>query len=144
MLRFIFCQSNLPQDEFLPQESYIVDVLLCLAQDAPVAMKANPDLPPGVRPPTEGEDGKMEVVPVLLSCLEGISGLRIFLPKDMKSLEQRNTAKKNIEEIKRRFGDGISILDPVENMGIVDESFKSLLRVCTIFILRGLVGLIKL
>ncbi|KAI5784569.1 rRNA-processing arch domain-containing protein [Geopyxis carbonaria] len=116
------------KDEFPPQESYIVDVLLCLAQDAPATMKANPDLPPGVRPPIEGEDGKMEVVPVLLSCLEGISGLRIFLPKDMKSLEQRNTAKKNIEEIKRRFGDGISILDPVENMGIVDESFKSLLR----------------
>ncbi|KAF8252829.1 antiviral helicase [Wilcoxina mikolae CBS 423.85] len=116
------------KEEFPPQESYIVDVLLNVAQDAPAATKANPDLSPGVRPPAEGESGKMEVVPVLLSCLEGISGLRIFLPNDMKSQEQRNTARKNIEEIKRRFGDGISILDPVENMKITDDSFKALLR----------------
>jgi ATP-dependent RNA helicase DOB1 len=50
----------------------------------------------------------------------------------MKSQEQRNTARKNIEEIKRRFGDGISILDPVENMKITDDSFKALLRVCAL------------
>lgn len=109
-----------------------MDVLLNVAQDAPAANRANPDLSPGVRPPAEGESGKMEVVPVLLSCLEGISGLRIFLPNDMKSQEQRNTARKNIEEIKRRFGDGISILDPVENMKITDDSFKALLRVCAL------------
>jgi len=106
-----------------------VDVLLCLAQDAPAYTRSNTDLPPGVRPPAEGDNGKMEVVPVLLSCLDAISGLRIFLPNDMKQVDQRNTARKNIDEIKRRFGDGISILDPVENMNITDDSFKSLLRV---------------
>lgn len=76
----------------------------------------------------------MEVVPVLLSCLEGIAGIRIFLPKDMKSQDQRNTARKNIDEVKRRFGDGISVLDPIENMGITDESFKNLLRVSFLYI----------
>ncbi|TGZ83792.1 antiviral helicase [Ascodesmis nigricans] len=116
------------KEEFSPQESYIIDVLLELAMDSPATMKSNPELPPGVRPPAEGESGKMEVVPVLLSCLEGISGIRIFLSQDIKSQEQRNITKKNIEEVKRRFTDGISILDPVENMGIVDDSFKSLLR----------------
>jgi ATP-dependent RNA helicase DOB1 len=74
----------------------------------------------------------MEVVPVLLSCLAGIAGLRIFLPNDMRSQEQRNTARKNIEEVKRRFGDGISALDPVENMKITDDSFKALIRVSAI------------
>jgi ATP-dependent RNA helicase DOB1 len=126
-------QRRLPargrQDEFTAHESYIVDVLLCVAGDAPSYQRSNPDLPPGVRPPAEGDSGKMEVVPVLLNCLDSISGLRIFLPTDMKSLENRNLAKKNIEEIKRRFSDGISILDPVENMKITDDSFKSLLRV---------------
>jgi ATP-dependent RNA helicase DOB1 len=129
-------QKRLPargkQDELPAQESYIVDVLLCIASDAPTYQRSNPELPQGVRPPAEGDSGKMEVVPVLLNCLDGISGLRIFLPPDMKSLENRNLAKKNIEEIKRRFGDGISILDPVENMKITDDSFKSLLRVSSI------------
>ena len=116
------------KEEYPPQESYIIDVLLNLAQDAPSYTKTNPDLPPGVRPPAEGEAGKMEVVPVLPSCLDGISGLRIFLSNDMKSQDQRNTARKSIDEIKRRFGDGISILDPIENMKITDDSFKSLLH----------------
>jgi len=116
------------KEEFPPQESYILDVLLNLASDAPPTSRSNLDLPPGVRPPVEGERGKMEVVPVLLSCLVGIAGLRIFLPNDMKSQEQRNTARKNIEEVKRRFGDEISALDPVENMKITDDSFKALLR----------------
>ncbi|KAL7273037.1 ATP-dependent RNA helicase mtr4 [Rhizina undulata] len=115
-------------EDFPPHESYVVDVLLNLDSDAPTSTKPGQDLPAGVRPPPEGEVGKMEVVPVLLSCLEGISGLRIFMPKDMKSQDQRNTARKNIEEVKRRFGDGISVLDPIENMGITDDSFKALLR----------------
>jgi len=34
-----------------------------------------------------------------------------------------------LDEIKRRFPDGIAVLDPIENMGISDESFKKLLRV---------------
>lgn len=118
-------------DDFPPQEAYVVDVLLCLAGDAPTSARSGIDLPPGVKPPAPGEVGKMEVVPVLLSCLEGIAGIRIFLPKDMKSQDQRNTARKNIDEVKRRFGDGISVLDPIENMGITDESFKNLLRVST-------------
>ncbi|KAH8151243.1 uncharacterized protein LAJ45_04445 [Morchella importuna] len=115
-------------EDYPPQESYVVDVLLCLAADAPTSARPGLDLPPGVKPPGPGESGKMEVVPVLLSCLEGIAGIRIFLPKDMKSQDQRNTARKNIDEVKRRFGDGISVLDPIENMGITDESFKNLLR----------------
>lgn len=118
------------KEEYPPQESYVIDVLLEVANDSPATPKSNPDLPPGVRPPPEGETGKMEVIPVLLSCLEGISGLRVFLPKDIKSIDQRATTKKNIDEVKRRFSDGISILDPVENMGITDDSFKALLRVC--------------
>jgi len=91
-------------------------------------MRIDKDLPAGVRPPAEGEEGRMEVVPVLLSCLEGISPVRIFLPKDMKSQDQRNTTKKNIREVKKRFPDGIPVLDPIENMNITDESFKKLLR----------------
>jgi ATP-dependent RNA helicase DOB1 len=33
-----------------------------------------------------------------------------------------------MEEVKRRFPDGIAVLDPIENMGITDDSFKKLLR----------------
>lgn len=116
-------------EEFPPQQSYVIDVLINVSLDAATVMKVDKDLPAGVRPPEPGEPGRMEVVPVLLSCLESIAPVRIFLPKDMKSQDQRNAARKNISEVKKRFPDGIPVLDPIENMNITDESFKKLLRV---------------
>ena len=117
-------------EDIPPQKSYLIDVLLHVAEGSSNGTKTHEDLPPGVRPVAEGEKGRMEVVPVLLSCVESIGHLRIFLPQDLKSLDQRNAVRKTLDEIKRRFPDGISVLDPVENMGIQDASFKKLLRVC--------------
>lgn len=121
--------SKTPPMAKKPQQMHIVHVLLAVAGDASYGTKVSEELPPGVRPPAQGEKGKMEVVPVLLSCIISIGQLRVFLPKDLKSAEQRQTVRKSLEEIQRRFPDGIAVLDPIENMGITDDSFKKLLRV---------------
>ncbi|KAH0543825.1 ATP-dependent RNA helicase mtr4 [Glutinoglossum americanum] len=111
-----------------PQQSYVVDVLLLVSDHTSVGTQTHKELPDGVRPPAKGEKGKMEVIPVLLSCVQGIGLVRLFLPKDLKPAEQRNTVRKSLEEVQRRFPDGIALLDPIETMGITDESFKQLLR----------------
>lgn len=116
-------------EDVTPQESYILDVLLCVSDSSSSGAQSNQDLPQGVVPPAAGEKGKMEVVPVLLSCIDSIASIRVFLPKDLKSADQRNTVRKSVEEVKKRFEDGIAVLDPIENMGITDDSFKKLLRV---------------
>ncbi|GAB7355001.1 hypothetical protein MBLNU459_g5611t1 [Dothideomycetes sp. NU459] len=122
--------KGVKKDEPTTADSYVVDVLLQVASDAPTLphSKSGEDLPPGVRPPLPGEKSKMEIVPVLLSTIDSIGHIRIFLPTDLRTADQRNTARKSVEEVKRRFPDGIAILDPIENMGITDESFKKLLR----------------
>ena len=112
-----------------PQQQFVLDVLLQVADSSSNGTKTHQDLPQGVRPPAEGEKSKMEVVPVLLSCIESIGHIRIFLPQNLNSADQRNTVRKSLEEVKRRFPDGIAVLDPIENMGITDSSFKKLLRV---------------
>ena len=117
-------------EDISPQQSYVIDVLLQVADTSSNGTKTHTELPQGVRPALEGENSKMEVVPILLSCVESIGHIRIFLPADLKSADQRNTARKSIDEVKRRFPDGIAVLDPIENMGITDNSFKKLLRVC--------------
>ena len=122
-------QSRDQKEPLPPQQSYILDVLLQVADSSTNGTKTHQDLPHGIRPAAEGEKSKMEVVPVLLSCVEAISHIRIFLPPSLKSVDQRNTVKKSLEEVKRRFPDGIAVLDPIENMGITDNSFKKLLRV---------------
>jgi ATP-dependent RNA helicase DOB1 len=114
--------------EYSPQEGHILDVLLLVSDDSTVATQTQKAIPDGIYPPREGEKGRMEVVPVLLSTIEAIGHVRIFLPKDLHPADQRNTVRKSLEEVKRRFPDGIAILDPIENMGITDDSFKKLLR----------------
>ena len=115
-------------EDISPQQSYVIDVLLQVADVSSNGTRTHSDLPFGVVPPREGEKSKMEVVPILLSCVESIGHVRIFLPADLKLADQRNTARKSIDEVKRRFPDGIAVLDPIENMGITDVSFKKLLR----------------
>jgi len=116
------------KSDIKPQHQYIVDVLLQVADGSSVGTKTDQDLPPGVRPPSPGEKSRMEVVPVLLSCIDSIGHVRIFMPEDLKKKDQRDLARKRLDEVKRRFPDGIAILDPIENMKITDDSFKRLLR----------------
>lgn len=116
-------------EDITPQQSYVIDVLLQVTDISSNGTRTFQDLPQGVQPAVDGGKSKMEVVPILLSCVESIGHVRIFLPADLKSADQRNTAKKSIDEVKRRFPDGIAVLDPIENMGITDASFKDTLRV---------------
>ena len=121
----------LPADE-PAQNHYIVDVLLhCATGTTPApAKKGSPASTATIRPCPPGTDsGEFAVVPVLLSTLDGISHIRIFLAKDLKPLEARMQALKSVREVKRRFPEGVALLDPIENMGIVDDAFKKLLRV---------------
>ncbi|KAF1849736.1 antiviral helicase [Cucurbitaria berberidis CBS 394.84] len=111
-----------------PQQSYIVDILLLVASDTKFMPQVSDGLPPGVRPPGPEDKGKMEVVPVVLNCIESIGHLRVFLPNELKSTDQKNAVRKALDEVKKRFPDGIAILDPIENMQIKDEAFKRLLR----------------
>ncbi|RFU36181.1 hypothetical protein B7463_g170, partial [Scytalidium lignicola] len=120
--------KNQNPDDLPAQERYVVDVLLSVSEGSTVTTKTNEELPPGVQPPADGENGKMEVVPLLLTCIEEIGKLRIYLPKELHSVEQRNTVGKSISEVKRRFPDGVALLDPIEDMNITDDSFKKLLR----------------
>jgi ATP-dependent RNA helicase DOB1 len=116
-------------EDLKPQQQYVIDVLLQISGDSTVGTRTNEDLPPGVRPPSPGEKPKLEVVPVLLSCIEKIAHIRVYLQTDLRSTESKTKTVKSLEEVKRRFPDGIPVLDPIENMGITDESFKKLLRV---------------
>lgn len=122
--------NNQKAEEWTPQQSYLLDVLLPVTAGSSTGTKTHHDLPPGVRPPGEGEKANMEVVPVLLNTIESIGHIRLFLPNDLRSADQRDSVRRSLEEVKRRFPDGIAVLDPIENMGITDISFRKLLRVC--------------
>jgi ATP-dependent RNA helicase DOB1 len=122
-------QANNDTEKFSPHQSHIVDVLMRMSGGSSIGTKSFQDLPPGVHPAKEGEPTRSEVAPIVLSCITEISHIRIMLPKDITSPGSRNDVMKSVDEVKRRFPDGVPLLDPIENMQIKDESFKKLLRV---------------
>ncbi|KAL4785734.1 rRNA-processing arch domain-containing protein [Aspergillus varians] len=115
-------------EDIKDHESWVVDVLLRVVDGASVGTKTFEDLPQGVRPPKEGEGYQMAVVPLLLNCIQSIAHVRIFPPKDLQTASARDAVGKKVDEVKRRFPDGISVLDPIEDMGIKDDEFKKTLR----------------
>ena len=121
----------MPKDDIPPHEQYIVDVLLNCSQDSTVPKDRSTitTTPGGVLPCPSGQKGEPLVLPVLLSTLNGISHLRIFLPKDLRPIGSRETAWKSVLEVQRRLPDDIPFLDPIENMGIKDQKFKELVKV---------------
>ncbi|KXT06855.1 hypothetical protein AC578_7117 [Pseudocercospora eumusae] len=121
---------NQTAEDIPSSQRVVVDVIMNVAADVnpPDRSQLKDDLPPGVRPPAPGEKSKMEVVPVMNGTIDSVGHLRVFMPNDLRAQEQRNTVRKALEEISRRFPDGVAILDPIENMGINDDGFKKLLR----------------
>ena len=118
------------EPEYSPQESYFVDVCLKISNKS---SDFNPEwkasaVPEGILPAVKGHKCRWEVVPCLLTCITALSQMRVFLPKKLETSGDKSQAGKTVEEIDRRFPDGIPSLDALENMGIRDESFKKLMR----------------
>ncbi|CAP70516.1 uncharacterized protein PODANS_3_5840 [Podospora anserina S mat+] len=125
------------ESDYPPQEQYFCDVLLKLSKESksfnPAVRETSKKggkfiMPEGQIPEQADEEGEWEVVPCLLSCVKSLSQLRVFLPKDVRSREEKENVGKSLLEIQRRFADGIPIMDPIENMNIRDDSFRKLLR----------------
>ncbi|KAK4149030.1 rRNA-processing arch domain-containing protein [Chaetomidium leptoderma] len=122
---------KLGQPDWPAQESYFIDVLLKISLDGPdVNAEAKGDLaiPEGIVPMQAHERGRWEVVPCLLTCMQALSQVRMHVPRKVSSWDERERVGKLLEETKRRFPDGLPLVDPLENMGITDDSFKKLLR----------------
>ena len=122
---------KLGEPEHSPQESYLIDVLLPISASSADIVPGQPagEMPPGLTPASGDQNVIHVVVPCLLTCIKAISQIRLFMPKDgLKAEKDRDQARKSLGEVKRRFPDGLPILDPLENMEITDESFKKLLR----------------
>lgn len=100
-----------------PAFVYYVDVLLNCA--------TNEEKP---RPASSKESSEMKVVPVSLPLLDGVSSVRVYLPRDLRPLANRQAVAKSVIEVQRRFPDGLPLLDPIEDMHITEASFKTIIR----------------
>ncbi|KAL1408467.1 ATP-dependent RNA helicase mtr4 [Vanrija albida] len=108
-----------------PQKGYIVDVLVKVASGSTIPKDRSSA---GIFPPGPGDQGEVAIIAVLLSTIQAVAHLRLHLPKDLRSQSEKNTAFKSVGEVKKRFPKGITLLDPIQNMGIKDDEFKKLVK----------------
>ncbi|KAK4343922.1 hypothetical protein RND71_037016 [Anisodus tanguticus] len=94
---------------------YIVDTLLhCSLGSSENGSRPKPC------PPCPGEKGEMHVVPVQLPLISSLSKLRISVPSDLRPLEARQSIFLAVQELEKRFPEGLPKLNPVKDMGIGD------------------------
>ena len=70
----------------------------------------------------------MRVFTLGLSNIDRISAVRIFTPKSVRTAEARKKVALSMKEVNKRFPDGIPLLDPVKDLGIEEDAFKTLME----------------
>ncbi|KAG8456619.1 hypothetical protein GDO86_002408 [Hymenochirus boettgeri] len=102
---------------------YVVEVLLSCSKES-VKNAATE----AAKPARPDEKGEMQVVPVMLHLLCAISSVRLYIPKDLRPLDNRQSVLKSIQEVQKRFPDGVPLLDPIDDMGIKDQGLKKVIQ----------------
>lgn len=81
-----------------------------------------------IKPCPSGEKGEMQVIPVLSHLIQQISAVRLYIPQDLRPLDNRQSVGKSIQEVEKRFADGLPLIDPIEDMGIKEKGLKDCVK----------------
>ncbi len=125
-------KKNAPKDKQNPMEAettYVIDVLLHVTSDSAKSKNTDQLVPFDSTQSSKGGDkGEIIVVPVQLGLIQQISSVRVFLPSDLRTKDNRMAVYKTLQQVHKRFSEkGIPLLDPVKEMKITDPEFKQVL-----------------
>lgn len=112
-------KKKTPRNPVKDKTMIVIDILLHVSRQS---KEGNPI------PCHDGEDGDVEVVPVLHHLISQISSLRLYYPKDLRPPDNRKSVLKSIQEVKKRFPDGPPLLNPITDMRIEDQAFKDIVK----------------
>ncbi|KAK7100745.1 exosome RNA helicase MTR4-like [Littorina saxatilis] len=102
---------------------YVVELLLYLSKESTRSRSTA-----NLKPCPKGEKGEMQVVPILTKLIQSLSAIRLYIPSDLRSSEHRLSVYKSMQEVEKRFPDGLPLLDPIEDMGIKEKGLKEVIK----------------
>jgi len=105
------------QDKGDKKFKYIVDVMVHIK---PRTNKNEPPCPTSIY-----NDGVMEIVPMMITCIKEISSVVMYLPSDLIKSENKAVVKETFKEVTDNFKDDFPILDPIKEMKINDKDLAS-------------------
>ncbi|XP_072310829.1 exosome RNA helicase MTR4 [Eucyclogobius newberryi] len=118
-----FCKKSNAKSSAESEPLYVVEVLLHCSKDS-----VKDSATEAAKPAAQGETGEMLVVPAMLHLLTSISSVRLYIPKDLRPFDNRQLMLKSIQEVQKRFPDGVPLLDPIDDMGIKDPALKKVIQ----------------
>lgn len=72
-------------------------------------------------PPETGKVAKVQVTQIFMNCIEALSSIRIFMPKDLRPATNRATVEKTVGEVVRRYNGNVPCLDPKKDLKVGKE-----------------------
>ena len=63
-----------------------------------------------------------------MHLLSAISSVRLYIPKDLRPLDNRQSVLKSIQEVQKHFPDSVPLLDPIDDMGLQDQGLKKVIQ----------------
>ncbi|KAG2603689.1 hypothetical protein PVAP13_4NG006500 [Panicum virgatum] len=118
LVRILYSTDGRPEDS-----DYTVDVLTrCSVMKDSSGKKTMKIIP-------LKERGEPVVISLPLSQIDGLSSIRMYIPKDLLPVEARENTLRKVEEVLSRFAkDGVPLLDPEEDMKVQSKSFRKATR----------------
>ena len=103
---------------------YVIEVLAYITKDS----SKDSSKISSVKPCPWNQAGEMVVIPVMLHLMTHISAIRLYVPKDLRPRDNRMAVFKSLQEVERRFPDGLPQLDPMEDMGIKEKGLMQVVK----------------
>ncbi|KAK2724137.1 exosome RNA helicase MTR4-like [Artemia franciscana] len=107
---------------------YIAEILLCVSKIA-----ADKKSIANIKPPGPGEPSEMKAVPCYLHLIQKVSSVRLYVPEDLKPLDNRQSVLKSIREVERRFSNEIPLLDSLKDMKIKEKEYADIRKAIEAF-----------
>ena len=60
----------------------------------------------------------MQVTQIFMNCIEELSTVRIFMPKDLRPAPNRTTVEKTVDEVVKRYNGEVPCLDPKKDLKV--------------------------
>ncbi|BFZ16849.1 hypothetical protein BsWGS_19888 [Bradybaena similaris] len=105
---------------------YVVEVLLNLTKGSFKSQNAS-----DIRPCPKGEKGEMQVVPILTNLIDAVSDIRLHIPNDLRSPDNRYFVLKSLQEVEKRRG--FQLLDPIKDVEIKDKTLGDIIKKKKVF-----------
>lgn len=91
------------------ETKYIIDVLIRCSERSTLN---------ALIPCETGKVAKLQVTQIFMNCIEDLSSIRVFMPKDLRPAANRTTVENSINEVLRRYNNKVPCLDPFKDLKV--------------------------